>query len=123
MWRQPLFCWTPCRCHIEPMTVWIIYSIAVSYCTIVCARVLPHFSRVRFFVTLWTVAHQDLPSMGFSRQEYWSRLPCPSPGDLPDPGIKPLSLISFTLPGRCFTTGTTWEAPTLQAEQANSYRD
>ena len=39
----------------------------------------------------WTVAHQAPPSMGFSRQEYWSGLPFPSPGDLPDPGIKPRS--------------------------------
>ena len=46
-------------------------------------------SRVRFFATLWTVAYQASPSMGFSRQEYWSGLPFPSPGDLPDPGIKP----------------------------------
>ena len=43
------------------------------------------------FVTPWTVAHQAPPSMGFSRQEYWSGLPFPSPGDLPDPGIKPRS--------------------------------
>jgi len=42
-------------------------------------------------VTPWTVAYQALPSMGFSRQEYWSGLPFPSPGDLPDPGIKPRS--------------------------------
>ena len=39
----------------------------------------------------WTVAYQTPPSMGFSRQEYWSGLPFPSPGDLPDPGIKPVS--------------------------------
>ena len=49
-------------------------------------------SHVRLFVTLWTVAYQASPSMGFSGQEYWSRLPFPSPGDLPDPGIKPRSL-------------------------------
>ena len=48
-------------------------------------------SRVRFFGTPWTVAHQAPPSMGFSRQEYWSELPFPSPGDLPDPGIEPRS--------------------------------
>ena len=48
-------------------------------------------SRVRLFVTLWTVAYQAPPSMGFSRQEYWSGLPFPSPGDLPNPGIKPRS--------------------------------
>ena len=46
-------------------------------------------SRVRLFVTPWTVAYQAPPPMGFSRQEYWSGLPFPSPGDLPDPGIEP----------------------------------
>ena len=46
-------------------------------------------SRVRLFVTPWTVARQAPLSMGFSRQEYWSRLPFPSPGDLPNPGIEP----------------------------------
>ena len=48
-------------------------------------------SRVWLFVTPWTVAHQAPPSVGFSRQEYWSGLPFPSPGDLPDPGIEPRS--------------------------------
>ena len=48
-------------------------------------------SRVRLFATPWTVAYQAPPSMGFSRQECWSRLPFPSPGDLPDPGIEPES--------------------------------
>ena len=47
------------------------------------------FSGVRLFDTPWTVAHQAPLSMGFSRQEYWSGLPFPSPGDLPDPGIEP----------------------------------
>ena len=46
-------------------------------------------SRVRFFVTPWTVAYQAPLPMGFSKQEYWSGLPFPSPGDLPDPGIEP----------------------------------
>ena len=46
------------------------------------------FSRVQLFATSWTVAHQALPSMEFSRQEYWSGLPFPSPEDLPDPGIE-----------------------------------
>ena len=49
-------------------------------------------------------------SMRFSRQEYWSGLPCPPPGDLPDPGIKPTSLMSPALAGGFFTTSTTWEA-------------
>ena len=48
-------------------------------------------SHVRLFATPWTVAYQASLSMGFSRQEYWSELPFPSPGDLPDPGIKPRS--------------------------------
>ena len=48
-------------------------------------------SHVRLFATSWTVACQTCHSMGFSRQEYWSGLPFPSPGDLPDPGIKPRS--------------------------------
>ena len=48
-------------------------------------------SRVRLFATPWTVAHQAPPSMGFSRQEYCSGLPFPSPGDLPNPGIEPKS--------------------------------
>ena len=48
-------------------------------------------SRVQLFVTPWTVAYQASPSMGFSRQEYWSGLPFPSPGDLPHPGIEPRS--------------------------------
>ena len=48
-------------------------------------------SRVRLFVTPWTAAHQAPPSTGFSRQEYWSGLPFPSPGDLPDLGIEPRS--------------------------------
>ena len=46
-------------------------------------------SRVQLFATLWTVARQAPLSMGFSRQEYWSGLPFPSPGDLPNPGIEP----------------------------------
>ena len=53
---------------------------------------LSHFSYVRLFAALWTVAHQAPLSMGFSRQEYWSGLPCPPLGDLPDQGIEALTL-------------------------------
>ena len=53
--------------------------------------VLSYFSCVWLFVTPWIVAHQAPLSMGFSEQEYWRGLPCPSPGDLPDPGIEPTS--------------------------------
>ena len=55
---------------------------------------LSRFSRVRLFVTPWTVGCQAPLSMGFSRQEHWSGLPCPSPGDLPHPGIEPGSPVS-----------------------------
>ena len=55
-------------------------------------------------VTPWTVAHQAPLSMGFSRQKYWSRLPFPPPGVLPDPGIEAASLVSPALAGRFFTT-------------------
>ena len=47
-------------------------------------------SRVRLYGTPWTVAHQGPLSVGYSREEYWSGLPCPSPGDLPNPGIEPM---------------------------------
>ena len=62
--------------------------------------------HVRLFATPWTVAHQAPRSMGFSRHEYWSGLPFPSPGDLPDPGIKP-SLSRIV--GRRFTVQATRE--------------
>ena len=63
-------------------------SLVLGECAWVHARVL---SRVWLFVTPWTVAHQAPLSMEFSRQEYWSGLPFPSPEDLPNPGIKPRS--------------------------------
>ena len=60
--------------------------------------------------TLWTVAHKTPLSMEFSGQEYWSRLPFPSPGDLSDSGIEPMSLVSPAMTGRFFTASNTWEA-------------
>ena len=50
-------------------------------------------------------------SIGFSKQEYWKGLPCPPLGDLPDPGIEPMSHRSPAMAGRFFTTNATWEAP------------
>ena len=67
---------------------------------------LSRFSHVQLSVTLWSVACQAPLSMGFSRQESWSGLPRPSPGDLPDSGIEPASLASPAMEAR-----TTWEAP------------
>ena len=75
------------------------------------------FRRVWLFVTLCTIARQTRLSMGFSRQGYWSGLPCPPPGDLPNLGIKPASLTSPALAGKFFTTGTTWEAHILLHHQ------
>ena len=73
--------------------------------------VLSGFRRVQLFTTPWTVAHQALLSMGFSRQEYWSGLPCPPPGELPDARLELVSLMSPALAGGFFTTSATWEAP------------
>ena len=73
------------------------------------ACMLSHFSCVQLCVTLWTLAHQVPLSMGLSRQEYWSGLPFPSPWDLPNPGIEPVSIMSLVLAGRFFTTSASWE--------------
>ena len=54
-------------------------------------------SHVQFSVALWTAAHQASLSMGFSWQEYWSGLPCPPPGDIPNPGVEPASPVSHAL--------------------------
>ena len=74
---------------------------------------LRHFSCVQLLVTLWMVACQTLLSMGFSREEYGSGLPCPSPGDHPNPGIEHIFLISPTFGGGSFTTSTSSEAENL----------
>ena len=65
-----------------------------------CSAVLSSFSCVQLFATPWTVARQAPLSIGFSRQEYWNGLSCPPPGDLPDTGIKPTSLMSVSCIGR-----------------------
>ena len=70
---------------------------------------LSYFSHIQLFALLQTVALQVPLSMGFSRQENWSGLPCPPPGDFPNPGNQPVSLTSPALTGRFFTTSTTWE--------------
>ena len=83
-----------------------------------CACVLSRFSRVQLFVISSTAACQA----PLSRQEYWSGLLCPPPGDLPDPGIEPTSLTSPALAGGFFTTGATWEALRKYAlEKFNKY--
>ena len=68
-------------------------------------------------VALWIVGLQAVLFMGFSRQEYWRGLSCPSPGDLPNPGIKPGFRMSPALAGSFFTTSATWEAKTWKRNQ------
>ena len=73
--------------------------------------VLSCFSSVELFATdPMDLAHQAPLSMGFSRQECWSRMPCPCPEDLPKPGIEPVSLTSLALAGRFFPASAPWEA-------------
>ena len=86
----------------------------VDYTECVCSVVSNSFA------TSWTVSHQVPLSMEFSRQEYWSELPLPTPGDLPDPEIKPMSLVSSALAGRFFTTSTTWEDPQIYRREGNT---
>ena len=68
------------------------------------------FSHVQLCAILWTVARQAPLSTGFSRKEYWSGLPFPPPGDLPEPGIEPTSLMFPSLACGFFTTSATWKA-------------
>ena len=78
-------------------------SLIVSVCVLSCS------SHIQLFATPWTIACQAPLSMGFSRQEYWSGLPCLPSGDLPGPWTEPVSLMSPALVGGFFTTSTTWE--------------
>ena len=97
-------------------------NLTVEYmCTRPC--MLSHSSRVRLFETPWTVACQASLSMGFSRQEYCSGLPFPTPEDPPDPGIKPTSLTSPALASRFFTTTATWEALRIHIKHKTKQRE
>ena len=66
------------------------------YTLLMCVCLRSHFSHVQLCATLWTVAHQAPLSMGFSKQEYWSGLPCPPPGHLPNPGTELISSVAPT---------------------------
>ena len=103
---------------IISMAMMVSKCIAMSQPVCVRAQSL---SCVRLFVTPWSVACQAPSFMGFSRQEYWSGLPFPTPGDLPNPGIKSVSFASPVLAGRFFTTAspgkpyvTTYQMHTLK---------
>ena len=74
-----------------------------------CVCALSWSVMPELFATPWIIAHLAPLFMGSSGQEYWSRLPFPPPGNLPNPGITPVSLVSPVSGGRFFTTSTTWE--------------
>ena len=79
------------------------YPVCVCVCVCVCTCLFAQlFNFVLYFATPWTIDCQALLSMEFFRQEYWSRLPFPIPWDLPDPGIKPVSLTPPALAGGFF---------------------
>ena len=95
----------------------ILWGLCAHFFFFMYACMLSHFSRVRLYATLWTVACQVPLSMGFSRQESWSGflwgfggLLCPPPGGPPNLGIEPESLMSPAVAGGFFTASTTWEA-------------
>ena len=90
-----------CREKIQPVGIELVAEFYFSVCMCVCVCTL---SRVQLFVTPQTVARQVPLSLGFSRQECWSGLPFPPPGDPPDPGIEPASPVSPALAGGFFTT-------------------
>ena len=98
---------------------WCIYKYTPHkhkcVCVCVCSHVLSHFNCIWLFVTLWTAALQAPPSMGFSRKKNtWSGLSYPPPGDLPNLGIQPASLMSPALAGNFFTTSPIWKTDALK---------
>ena len=95
---------TPGKCTHMRRTSWTFKE------PLSCYAMLSSFSHAQLLAIPHIVACQGPLPMGFSRQEYWSGLPCPPPGDLLNPGIKPTSLTSSVLASRFITTSTTWEA-------------
>ena len=108
----PLTSWWPWPSRF-PSHIQVFWSLKSG---LVWVCVLSHFSRVRLFATPWTVACQSPLSMGISRQEYWSRLPCPPSWDLPNPGVRPGSCIA----GRFFTTQPPGKAHSSQGRGLKS---
>ena len=99
--------WSGRRVTAMPKVFVRLLSSPSSYC-LLPAYMLRHFSHARLFLTPWTVACHVSLSIGFSRQEYWSMLPCPPAGDLPDPGVEPVSLVYPALAGGFFTISDTF---------------
>ena len=98
------------QCKDPSMQEWIQRMWCVYVCVCLCLCVLSCFSCIWLFATLQTAAHQAPLSTEVFRNEYWSWLPCPSPGDLSDPGVESASLMPPALAGGFFTATTTWEA-------------
>ena len=94
-------------------SIYMYIYVCVYLCVCVC--MLSHFSHVQLCVILWTAACQAPLSVGPSRKEYWSGLPCPPPGDHPEPGAEPVSLTFAALAGRFSTTNSTWETQHMYA--------
>ena len=92
--------------HLVCITLWNQACRSMFPKQLVVVRLLSH---IRLWATSWTVAHQAPLSMGFSRQECWSGLPFPPSGNLPNPRIEPVPLMSPALRGRFFTTSATWK--------------
>ena len=97
--------------NIHSIALCVFPLSSLYFLSAVC--MLSHFSSVWLFDTLWSAGHQAPLSMGFSRQEYWSGLPCPPSGNVPNSGIEALSPASPALAGGFFTTSATWEATLL----------
>ena len=116
LWKLPVWVGNPA----PPLTV-TLQSLTMSqnflnFSAFLYVHVYQSLSCVLLFGTLQTVAQQAPLSTDFSRQEYWSGLPFPSPGDLSDPGINPASPASLALTGTFFTTAT-WEASFIQGNK------
>ena len=94
---------------ILPLFFHNILNITTQFVVSMSTCMLSHFSHVWLFATLWTAAHQVPLSMGFSRQEYWSGLPCPPLGDILNWGIKLTSVFILCIAGGFFTHWATWE--------------
>ena len=105
---------------VVPCSTWDLCSMCLCVCVCVCVCVCAQtLSCVLLFAIPWTVVHQSPPSMEFSRQEYWSGLPFPTPGDPPDPGIEPASLISPALAGGSFTAPPLGKPPLFPDRGSN----
>ena len=96
--------------HLDLLSYYCVEIDLISFIYNLYACMLGRFSHVQLFATIWTVVCQAPLSKGFSREEYWSGLPCPPPVNLPDPRTEPESLVSPALEDQLFTTSAPREA-------------